>query len=301
MHVIVVCQNKGGDGKTTLSRLLGEWAGRHGVRTLMIDMDPQCNLSKRLIAMDHVSADPDGVLPPVHPEWDPEDEWDGRSSIADIYNKRVELYGLTPYKTNVENVDILPGHGSSMRAVELVRNDEVRERVVERLWEFIRQPEFQGLYDLIVVDTPPSKGPLVLSAIRAATHMIIPSQMEPNSVDGLHGMLQQWRRENENRPLDRQLKMLGILPNKVRNVSLHTDTLAGLRTRTPLNRYLLPFLINQRTAFAETDHPNAAPQSVFDLKEENKAREEAEVVCRYVLEQLGLAAAERTEPDEVVA
>ena len=289
MRVIVVCQNKGGDGKTTVSRLLGEWAGRLGVRTLMIDMDPQCNLSQRFLHMDHNAADPDGVMPPVHPDYDPGEDWDGRSSIADIYTDRITRYGLSPYPTQVPNVDILPGHGSSMRKVELVRSDEVREKIVDRLREFMERPEFTGLYDLVVIDTPPSKGPLVQSAIRAATHMLIPSQMEQGSVEGLQGMLQQWRRENKDRRADRQLQMLGILPSKFRqNVALQTGTLEGLKTRVAIQNYLIPLMLCQRTAFAEADHPEAKPKSVYDLPANNKAREEAEAVCQFVFARLDI-------------
>lgn len=289
MRVIVVCQNKGGDGKTTVSRLLGEWAGRHGLRTLMIDMDPQCNLSQRFLTMDYNASDPDGgVMPPVHPEYNPGEDWDGRCSIADVYNGRIARYGLSPYPTEVPNVDILPGHGSEMRKAELQRAEDVKAKIIERLREFIDDPLFASLYDLVVIDTPPSKGPLVQSAIRAATHMLIPSQMEQGSVEGLQGMFSLWKRENRDRRADRQIVMLGILPSKFRNIAVQTGTLEGLKTRTTIAHYLIPLMLNLRAAFAEADHPLAKPKSIFDLHAPNKAREEAEAVCRFIFERLQL-------------
>jgi len=303
MQTLVVCQNKGGDGKTMLSRLIGEFAGRNGLSTLLIDMDPQCNLSQRFIRMDIDQADPDGVMPPVHPEFDPEDAWDGRCSIADIYGTRAAEYGIAPYETWAENVQILPGHGSAMRAVELVRSSDVRELVVERLRAFLSDPAFRSFgYDLVVIDTPPSKGPLVQSAIRAADHMVIPCQMEQGSVEGLQGMLQQWRRENQNRPLEQRLNLLGILPNKFRAVLIQQGTLEALLSRVAIRNYVLPMRIALRSVFAEVDHPNAKPRSVFDLPASNPARQEAESVCRHVLREMRLIArADHATADEEAA
>ena len=83
MQVIAVVQNKGGVGKTTLTRVLAEYFARKGRRALVVDLDAQCNLSRRFLDMEYDSADPDGVLPPLHPDYDGAEEesgWSGRSS-----------------------------------------------------------------------------------------------------------------------------------------------------------------------------------------------------------------------------
>jgi len=163
MRILVVAQNKGGDGKTSLSRLLAEFFARKKLRVLAIDLDPQCNLSQRFLTMDHDPTDPDGIMPPLHPDYDPNDvdteegqSWDGRSSIADIFRARP----VVPYKTSIEGLDMLPGHGAELREVELVTKEEVKQRVHSRIEEFLSLAEVQEAYDFVVIDTSRSIGAL---------------------------------------------------------------------------------------------------------------------------------------------
>lgn len=285
MKVLSVMQNKGGVGKTTLSRLLAEFFGRRDVRVLALDLDPQCNFSRRFLAMDFDQTDPDGVIPPVHPDFNVGDDqdWSGRSSSAEIYFTGE----VVPYPTSYMTLDMLPGEGSRLREIELVRAEEVKERVHDRLRHFLSLDEVATAYELVIVDTSPSKGPLAVSAMRAATHLIIPTTMEPQPVEGLYGMLQMWRREVNRRTEDSELKILGILPNMVRKgVALHEGLLSTLREDSSISHYLFPHVMHQRIAFAESDHPGAQPMSVFDLSPKDQARREAEAVCEFVNKRL---------------
>ncbi len=286
MHVVAVVQNKGGVGKTTLTRLLAEYFGREGGRILGLDLDPQCNFSRRFLTMDLDQTDPDGVMPPLHPGYDSAidgTEWSGRSSSADIYFDG----GVVPYPTRIESLDVLPGEGGKLRAIELVRQEEVKEQVHERLRAFSQLPEVQSAYDLLLIDTSPSKGPLTVSAVRAASHLMIPTTMEPQPIEGLYGMLQLWRRENRKRTDAERLEILGIQTNMFRmGVALHEGLLESLKNDEAVAPFLSPYRLGQRIAFAESDHPHAEPKSVFDLSPKDPARREAEAVCGYVAQQL---------------
>ncbi len=133
MRILAVAGNKGGIGKTSLTRLLAEYFGRSGRAVLVIDLDPQSNLSRRFIEMDYDPSDPDGVLPPLHPDYEEGDpDWSGRSSSADVYFHG-EVY---PYPTRWEGLHLLPGHGPRLRTVELVTEEEVKDKVVHRLRDF---------------------------------------------------------------------------------------------------------------------------------------------------------------------
>lgn len=150
------------------------------------------------------------------------------------------------------------------------------------------------MFDLVVIDTPPSKNPLVQAAIRAATHLLIPLQLEQQSIEGVNGMLQLLRRENRFRTEDSRLELLGFLPNKTRNVALHKGIMDSLKRDDLVAPHLLSCSLAQRTGVAaEADHPNASPVSVFDLPAGDKAREEATAMCETILTMSGLIDADQ--------
>jgi len=287
MQILATVQNKGGVGKTTICRLLSEYFCRKNKRVLGIDLDSQCNFSRRFLTMEIDNTDLDGVLPPIHPDFDENDDdgWDGRSSSADIFYSGLSI----PYPTRIDGLEIMPGNGALLRAVELVRADDVKEKVHDRLHTFLSNEDVRSLYDVVVIDTSPSKGPLTISAMRAATHIIIPTTMEPQNIEGLHGMLQLWRRETKRRRRGEELKIIGILANMFRKgVALHEGLYHTLAHDPGIVDLLLPIKMGLRIAFAESDHPMSEPKSVFDLTERDPARVEAEAICHYVLEKMTL-------------
>jgi chromosome partitioning protein len=287
MEIIAAVNNKGGVGKTKLTELLVEYIARYTKkRILAIDFDPQCNFSQRFLKMEIDSSSPEGVMPPVSDDYDPNDpdnaSWDGRSSIADIFFSK----GVYPYPTHLENLDIAPGHAANLLAAESVRKTEVVERVHNRLFEFLQLPEVQEEYDVVLIDTAPSKGHLTTAVIKCATHIIIPSAMETQPVQGIYGMVQLWMQESLRREKSRPLKLVGILPNMYRNVALHKGIFHSLQQDELIGKYILPVKLGDRIAFAEVDSDGARPRSIFDLPNGNEAKKEAEEVCKYLVTEI---------------
>lgn len=287
MKIIAPVNNKGGVGKSTVSRILLEYFSQVcGLRTLALDLDPQCNLSRRFLKMEIDPVDTQGVLPPIHPDYnrdDPEDKyWDGRSSIADIF------YGepVFPYTTSIPTLEIAPGHSAKLLAAEAVRKSEVSERVHHQLKLFLELPEVKESYDVIVIDTPPSKGPLTISVVKAATHILIPSIMEPQPIEGVYGMLQLWKQEQLQRAVDNPLNLVGILPNMFRNVRLHQDLFIELQNNRAISEYVLPLSLGQRTIFSEMDAEGASHLTIFELPDTNKAKLEALAMCEHVAKKV---------------
>lgn len=287
MEIIAFVNNKGGVGKTTCSKLMAEYLSKKKkLRTLCIDFDPQCNFSHQYLDMEIDPAAPEGLMPPIHPDYDPTDpddcEWDGRSSIAEIFYGQ----GVVPYPTYVQKLDIAPGHAEKLLAAESVRRSEVVEKVHRQLSNFLNSPDVQAAYDVVVIDTAPSKGPLTISVIKAATHIVIPSVMEEQPVQGIYGMLQLWMQESLSREKKRPLNLVGILPNMFKQTRLHKDILKSLQDNSAIGKYVLPVKFSQRIVFAEIDAAESAPRSIFDFQEQHVAKAEASEVCEFIAERI---------------
>lgn len=287
MEIIAFVNNKGGVGKTTCSKLMAEHLSKtKKMRTLCIDFDPQCNFSHQYLQMEIDPSAPEGLIPPIHPDYDPTDhddmDWDGRSSIAEIFYGQ----GVVPYPTYVPNLDIAPGHAEKLLTAESVRRSEVVEKVHKQLANFLNSEDVRAAYDAVVIDTAPSKGPLTISVIKAATHIVIPSVMEEQPVQGIYGMLQLWMQESLARDKARPLNLIGILPNMFKPTRLHNGILKSLQDNSAIGKYVLPVKLSQRIVLAEIDAADSNPRSIFDYPEHHVAKNEANEVCSLIAERI---------------
>lgn len=283
--VIVNATHKGGEGKTTNSIMIAEYLALvQNLTTLLIDMDPQGNLSSRYLKMEYDPANKSGKIPPLHPEYnsDEDEGWNGRSSIADIF------YGdeVYPYPTSIANLEILPAHSQRLQDAEAVTKQDVVEKVHMQLKRFITIPEVQSSYDVIILDTPPSKGPLTIASIKAASHIVIPAQMEQFSIEGIYGMLQLWKQETYARDANEPIELVGILPNQVRDIKLHKQFLDSLKQTHGVSSYMMPFSIKKRAIYTEILVEEANPKSIFELPRSHVARQEYEEACGYISKRI---------------
>lgn len=279
--VIVNATHKGGEGKTTNSIVLAEYLALiKNKKVLSMDLDPQANFSGRYLQMTYDPAYQGGKIPPLHPDYEPDVDidWDGRSGIANIFYGE----GVMPYPTQINNLEIAPAHSIRLQEAEAVTKHEVKEKVHLQIKKFVEDPEVQKAYDVIIIDTPPSKGPLTISAIKAATHLVIPAQMEQFSIEGIYGMLQLWKQETYARSKDNPIELIGILPNQVRNINIHKHFLNDLRNKEFTSKYVIPHEIKKRSVYTEILAENANPKSIFELSESSIERIEYENVCQYI-------------------
>lgn len=283
--VIANATNKGGEGKTTMSIMLAEYAALIlNKKVLAIDLDPQANFSKYYLNLEYDPVYKGGKVPPLHPDFNANEDtgWDGRSSIANIF------YGeeVVPYPTSFQNIEILPAHSSKLQEAEAVTKNEVLEKVHLQLKRFIQLPDVQKEYDLIVIDTPPSKGPLTIAGIKACTDIVIPSQMEEDSIDGIYGMLQLWKQETYSRPPENPISIAGILANRVRDVSLHNNFFEQLKSLESTRDFVITKKIKERVIYGELRVKEDRPKSVFELSKKEIARRECESVCKIIMERV---------------
>jgi len=285
IKVIANATNKGGEGKTTLSIMLAEYAALvAGKKVLAIDLDPQANFSKYFINLEYDPIYKGGKIPPIHPEYDPDKDlgWDGRSSIANIF------YGeaVIPYPTCFKNIELLPSHSNKLQEAEAVTKNEVAEKVHLQLKRFTQLKEVADSYDIVIIDTPPSKGPLTISGIKACTDLLIPCQMEEDSIDGVYGMMQLWKQETYTRTKDNPINLACILANRVRDVSLHENFYRNLQELAATKDYLLGKKIKERIIYGELRVKEDRPKSVFELPKSHIARKESESVCNLIMKRI---------------
>jgi chromosome partitioning protein len=179
---VTACTNqKGGVGKTTTVINLAAYLALSGIRTLVIDLDPQGNATSGL------GVDRRGVE---------------RSSYEALVDRAPisELVMTTP----VEGLDLVPSAAALSGAeVELVGVPARERRLSASLGEL------GGRYDRVLIDCPPSLGLLTLNALTAADGVLIPIQTEYYALEGLSQLVNTIRRVREG--LNPRLEIEGVL------------------------------------------------------------------------------------------
>lgn len=188
--VISIVNQKGGVAKTTTTNALGLGLAMQGHRVLLIDLDPQGNLSMSL-----------GV------------------TFPDVVEKSIAALMLTHLQNHAEHEYI--EYINRQHGVDVfIGNDDLGK--LERMlsgWrdsEFTLQTILQDLrdqYEYIIIDCMPSVGNLTENAIIAADEIIIPSEPQFFSTKGIQSLFDEIskikRRKNPS------LNVVGILPTKV--------------------------------------------------------------------------------------
>lgn len=164
MHSIAVINQKGGVGKTTTTVNLGAALAKQGFKVLLLDMDPQANLT-------------------VHLDKRPELE---AASLTNLLVEDTPLQELVQ-ATSVANLSMVPSDTSLAGVEQVLANRIGRETILrEALEVFPRVGEF----DFLLMDCPPSLGVLSANALVAADAVVIPMQAEYLSLQGMAKLLE---------------------------------------------------------------------------------------------------------------
>lgn len=181
-RVISIANQKGGVGKTTTAINLGASLAVHEKRTLVIDCDPQGNLTSGL------GISKGGNQPSVY------DCLVNRRPAQDVIYEGVHL----------PHLDAIPANRDLTGAeVELIEWPN-RERVLRNVIAPIRDR-----YEYILIDCPPSLGLLTLNTLVAADTVLIPIQCEFYALEGLSQLLNTVRIVQ--RSLNPELDIEGVL------------------------------------------------------------------------------------------
>jgi chromosome partitioning protein len=189
MRRIAIMNQKGGVGKTTTVANLGAALAELGCRVLVIDIDPQANLTTHL----DQGSEPEG--PTIY------EVLTGRARVADAV-----------VSTGAKNLWLLPSTiDLSGAEIELVQ-EMGRERILKGALDeyFAELPPDEG-YDFVLVDCPPSLGLLSLNALTSVTEIMIPIQTQFFALRGMSKLIDVIRRIQKR--LNPEIEISAIIPS----------------------------------------------------------------------------------------
>jgi chromosome partitioning protein len=178
-HVIALANQKGGVAKTTTTLNLGVAFAEQGHRVLLIDLDPQGNLTMSQ------GMNPDTI----------------QQSMFDVLVHRLPLDQVIERR----EVDIAVS-SIDLAGADMALSSQIgRERALEKALAPIKDR-----YDYILIDTPPSLGLLTINAFVASSGVIVPVQTEYLSLRGLVQLENTLAMVREN--LNPGVEIIGIVP-----------------------------------------------------------------------------------------
>jgi chromosome partitioning protein len=214
--VVAVINQKGGVGKTTSAMNLGAALAEKGRSVLLVDLDPQGNLSS------HGGIDAD-------------------QAAATVYDV---LIGEAPFReaivaTSEKNLYVAPSNlDLSAAEIELaVKTD--REKILRDAFEVLKADGDAGRapkFDDVLIDCPPSLGLLSLNAMTAADSVVVPLQTEFFALQGMAKLMDVV--DLVRKTLNPRLRFDGVVACKVdKRPKLTQEVLEEIRTHFPGKLY----------------------------------------------------------------
>jgi chromosome partitioning protein len=267
MKRIAVINQKGGVGKTTTTVNLGAALAHKGHRVLLLDMDPQANLT-------------------VHVDKRPDLESNTLTNLLLDDGKLADL--VQP--TTLPNLFVVPSDTSLAGVEQVLANRIGRETILrEAIEAFVGEPQF----DFVLFDCPPSLGVLSANALVAADHVVIPMQAEYLSLQGMAKLLEVIQLVQKR--LNPALQIACVLPCMLDSrTNLSSEVLREIETH--LGGLLTRSRIRNNVKLAEAP---SFGRTIFEHAPDSNGARDYAAFCDEFLAMIGMEQATPTAADAV--
>jgi len=206
MRIWTISNQKGGVGKTTTVVTLAGLLSKEGKRVLCVDLDPQGSLTS------YFRLDPDTI----------------QKSAYNLFKDSSEQLKPEPLKyiqnTSFVGLDILP---ASVALATLDRQASKFKGLGLVLSQALK--EVESSYDVVLIDSPPMLGVLMINALAACDHLIIPVQTEFLALKGLERMMKTLKMIQKTRHVPLEYTIIPTMFDKRTRASI--SSLNSLRNR----------------------------------------------------------------------
>lgn len=217
MKVWAVANQKGGVGKTTTVVSIGGELSSRGLRTLLIDMDPHGSMTA------YFKHDPDSI----------------EKSIYQLFQAKADKTQINPeqliYQTRFANLSLMP---ASTALATLDRQLGAVDGMGLVVFQAIQKVVSD--FDFVLIDCPPQLGVLMVNALAACDHLIIPVQTEFLALKGLERMERTLQMMQRAQHKELPYTILPTMFDKRTRASLGTLRILRERYREHVWRFMIP-------------------------------------------------------------
>jgi len=290
MKIIAIYHNKGGVGKTTVAINLAAALSKKGKRVLLIDIDSQANttFATGLIKF----------------QFDEDDDLREKNVYhlleSGEFNFIPDIVRKSQYFNNPD-IDVIPSH------ITLIEHQDKLNKILASRHRLVSKlKRVEGEYDIVIIDTPPSRDLYAEVALIAADYLIIPSDLKPFANQGLPTVKNFVKQINESREVvgKSPIKIMGVLASKISSNNKFLQYTFPKQRSVISERYNLPLMeaviydktvlsecMNKTIPVGELEYPD--PKSVFKYAEEVKADAqksalEFDILADEVLRNMGV-------------
>lgn len=255
MKSIMIFNQKGGVGKSTTSgNIMAELTARK-YKVLGMDLDGQGHLTKFL----GVSTNDENTMYEL---------LRGDATFADTV-KRTK-YG-----------DVLPCDEVLQRNMLIFASDPTFQGRIQEILVTVKNK-----YDYVIIDCPPALNQVTLSALVATNYLIIPTEAERFSIDGVRQIIDTVNKVKSNKRLNPDLKVMGLLITKYSGRRIMTKNAEKTLDRVA-KEYLNSKVFQTKISYlSDIPYSQAEGLSVKDYKEKSKSAKEYEALVDEILKEV---------------